>query len=168
MSFLGQTLHNPLSTLTGDRHPTGSQRGRWVALLLLLVLVPAGSWAWRQFRSTDTVTAPVAAPVVSSATNSSQNRTTTGVTQPVAQTQPVIEKAPLSTPAQQPTAIPVAAAAITTTRTTQSLVVIAGTDGATLLTAPDGEQIATLEVGALLNATGRRLGGGDANRRFWP
>lgn len=160
MSFLGQTLHNPLSMPTGAHTPTGSQRGRWVALLLLLlVLVPAGSWAWRQFRSTDTVATVTAAPVVSSVTNSSQNRTTTGVIQPAVQTQPVIEKAPLSTPAQQPTAIPAAAAAITTTRTTQSLVVIAGTDGATLLTAPDGEKIVALDVGALLNATGRSADG---------
>lgn len=35
------------------------------------------------------------------------------------------------------------------------LVVIAGGKGATLLTAPAGEPIATLEIGALLNATGR-------------
>lgn len=155
MSFLGQTLHNPLSAPTGDHNPTGSQRGRWLALLLLLiVLVPAGSWAWSQFRSTDGVTTATAAPVVSSATNSSQNRTT-GVTQPVVQTQPVVEKAPLLPPAQQPAA----AAAITTTRTTQSLVVIAGTDGATLLTAPAGEQMVTLDVGALLNATGRSADG---------
>lgn len=46
-------------------------------------------------------------------------------------------------------AAPVAAQAPT------PLVVIAGSNGATLLTAPNGEQVAMLDIGALLNATGR-------------
>ena len=157
MSFLGQTLHHPLSPSTGQ--PTAKrQPWRWLlGALLLIALVAAGAWAWRSFRSTATETTASAAPVVLNTTE--RSTTTTTAAQPAAQTQPVAEKAPPSAPEQQPAATPVAAAAITTTQSTQGLVVIAGTDGATLLTAPDGEPIATLDVGVLLNATGRNDAG---------
>lgn len=155
MSFLGQTLHNPLSRPSGEDHTTGPQHWRWLALVVLVVaLVVAGDWAWTHFRSTTTVTTESIAPVVVNTTQHHTTSTTTAAPQPVAQPQPVVEKAPLSAPEQQP-----AAAAMTTTQTTQGLVVIAGTDGATLLTAPDGEKIAVLDVGALLNATGRSADG---------
>ena len=111
MLFLGQTLHNPLATPSGDHNPTRSQRGHWLALVaLVVVLVVAGDWAWTHFRSTATVITESAAPVVVNTTQNPTNSTTTAALQPVAQAQPVIEKASLLTPAQQPTAIPAAAA----------------------------------------------------------
>lgn len=152
MSFLGQTLHNPLSRSNGQRTTNAV---RWLALVVLLVaLVAAGDWAWTYVRSTATVTTASAATV---AVNTTQTQITSKTTasQPVAQTQPVVEKAPVAAPEQQPAATPAAAAVMTTTQSTQGVVVIAGTDGATLLTAPAGEQMTTVDVGALLTATGR-------------
>lgn len=155
MSFLGQTLHNPLLKPHGQ-HMTNA--ARWLVLVVLLIaFVAAGDWAWTYVRGTATVTTESAASVAVNTTQTQTNRTTTAP-QSVAQTQPVAEKGPVSAPEQQPAATP-AAAAMTTTQSTQGLVVIAGTDGATLLTAPDGEQITKVDVGALLNATGRNEAG---------
>jgi uncharacterized protein YraI len=60
------------------------------------------------------------------------------------------EQAPM-----EPATAPVAAVAITATNSTPGIVVIAGTEGASLWTGPGGEQIRTVGIGALLNATGR-------------
>jgi len=157
MSFLGQTLQKPLPAsgdhqAPGDHHTTGKYHfGRWVGLAFLVIALAAGIWwAWPRFISAGEPAIQATTPVVMSTTeNNDGDSAMTAQVQPVAQMQAMPEKAPVPALA--------AAAAITTTPSSQRMVVIAGTEGATLLTTPGGEQIQSLAIGALLNATGRNV-----------
>lgn len=157
MSVQGQTPQNQVSALnqsTAER----TQRRRWVVLVLLVVaLVVSGWWAWPRFIQADTATTQ------STTATTDRSLTTTKQTESGTQTAS-LPAAAVQAPVQQPVSAPtVTTTKVTadpsptaaTTQVTTGLVVIAGTDGATLLTAPSGEQIAILDVGALLNASGR-------------
>jgi len=157
MSFLGQTLQKPLPAsgdhqAPGDHHTTGKYHfGRWVGLAFLVIALAAGIWwAWPRFISAGEPAIEATTPVVMSTTENNDGASAmTAQVQPMAQMQAMPEKAPVPALA--------AAAAITTTPSSQRMVVIAGTEGATLLTTPGGEQIQSLAIGALLNATGRNV-----------
>ncbi|MEZ4729052.1 MAG: SH3 domain-containing protein [Caldilineaceae bacterium] len=150
MSFFRQTQQKPRPA-AGDQ-PAGKRYGRrWMGLAFLLIALTAGVWwAWpRLIRAEEPATQSTTPATVKTANTSENEPTTVAAPQSVVQPQVMTEKAPV----QEPTLA--VAAAITTTQSTSRMVVIAGTEGAILSTTPGGEQIQSLAVGVLLNATGR-------------
>lgn len=162
MSVQGQTPQTQLPEPSTQPATGRMLWWRWVALIVLVgALVAGGWWAWPRLIKADTATTQ------STTATTNPSLTTTQDTEAVTQAASLPAVAAVQAPVQQPVNAPaltttVAAEPSPTAATTQGttgLVVIAGTDGATLLTAPRGEQIAILDVGALLNATGRSADG---------
>lgn len=154
MSLKGRTPQNtaPVSPKrSATRHLL-----RWVALVVGLIgLVVGGWWVWPRLIQANEVANPSATTQIATTVVNTTNTSTTGATQ---QTEPVAQSVTSKAPAQQPTRIPAVTTVVTPTvaaPVTASLVVIAGTDGATLLAAPGGDPVGAVEIGALLSATGR-------------
>ncbi|MBX3013301.1 MAG: PD40 domain-containing protein [Caldilineaceae bacterium] len=143
MSSLGHALPNP-GQHSGEEAPhQRARRWRWLLLLILIVgLVTAGLWAWPQV-------AALTGATPSAATNAANAMTMPASAPMVVNT--VTQNEMTTNAASSEVA---AAAALTETQATR-VVVIAGTEGATLLTEPGGATIATVAVGTLLTATAR-------------
>lgn len=156
MSLREQTPQNSLPTPAAHPATGRTQRWRWGVLAVVIIgLVAGGWWAWPRFIRADEPLPQSSSSTSVVNTTSSSGNAAAQQTQPVAQTQSTTVKVPVQAPAQQPTSTPVATATLVTTQATSGMVVIAGTNGATLLTTPGGEQIQSVAIGALLNATGR-------------
>lgn len=159
MSLQGQTSQNSLPA-PGAHHDAGrTHRWRWVVLAVLIIAVVAGGWwAWPRFISANE---PVTQLSTTTVVDETRNRGSATTQQTQAVVQPVTETGPVQAPIEQPTIVPTATALVgaapsaTTSQVTSGMVVIAGTDGATLVTTPGGTPIQSVEIGALLNATGR-------------
>ncbi len=151
MGFLEQTLQNPAEA-PEPSHSVGRPRGSRIALALIAIsLIVVVGWAWLGRTNVSHVADQATTPVTVNAASNVTNEQAA----PVRAVQMVTDRSTGQTPQPSPESAPAAAIAITTTHVTPSLVVIAGTAGATLLDMPGGTALQTLSTGTSLNATGR-------------